>query len=207
MDDFFHMHNRMAQNFFAQADRDFQRFLEPPRPVRQHPVREQRRQQQDYRVRRSDTFTNAYREPRHQNRISGNNNFNNNRSRRTNNNDVRRKNNNNNNNRNSNQSTYQRKPQKFDRGTLKREGILATRPSTSSHTPCLPWHLAPWPSPCLPLVEATSFSKVCRVKAPTKPLCLFRATWPPQWSAVRRLPDPALPDRASSAHYRPYPPE
>jgi SpoVK/Ycf46/Vps4 family AAA+-type ATPase len=134
MDDFFHMHNRMAQQFFAQADRDFQRFLEPPRPVRQHPVREQRRQQHAYRARRSDAFTNAYREPRHQNRINGNNNSNNNRSRRTNNNDVRRKHNNNNN-RSSNQSTYQRKPQKFDRGTLKREGILAARPSTSSSSP------------------------------------------------------------------------
>lgn len=54
MDNFFQMHNQMAQQFFAQAERDFQRFVEPPRrraPMRQQSIKKQQSQHQDYRPR------------------------------------------------------------------------------------------------------------------------------------------------------------
>ena len=55
MDNFFQMHNQMAQQFFAQAERDFQRFVEPPRrrtPMRQQSIKKQQSQHQDYRPRK-----------------------------------------------------------------------------------------------------------------------------------------------------------
>ena len=115
MDDFFHMHNRMAQQFFAQAERDFQRFVEPPRPVAQRrqyaPRARNTGQQSEFRHpgnRRSSGHshhTNSNRGNYHQNRNSNN----------------------------RSASSYVKKASKrSDRGTMRREGIVAARPSTTS---------------------------------------------------------------------------
>ena len=118
MDDFFHMHNRMAQQFFAQAERDFQRFVEPPRPVAQRrqyaPRARNTGQQSEFRHpgnRRSSGHshhTNSNRGNYHQNRNSNN----------------------------RSASSYVKKASKrSDRGTMRREGIVAARPSTTSSPP------------------------------------------------------------------------